>query len=261
MKKSAMLLAGLLTCFGLVSCDDSATPETASLYGVINDCLVGKIDITYTGKTVSEAKIDEAYFLTQTALLPAEHEGIADTDTISVTVESWSGLATNTYSKYMKVGDTVYTGTLREATSEEYGLAEYIKWTSSSTDDLFNSVKSSAAAAEQWYNDIVNGNVNFCTATGTVIEDIPLGYKTAGYTTPNKAAEGSTYWPQTETVMGWKGNIAKVEDALCIDYSSKPVVNLNDDKIWWINNTASGATIERFAEYVDLVYNFFVSAE
>ena len=146
MKKSAMLLAGLLTCFGLVSCDDSATPETASLYGVINDCLVGKIDITYTGKTVSEAKIDEAYFLTQTALLPAEHEGIADTDTISVTVKGWSGPATNTYSKYMKVGDTVYTGTLREATSEEYGLAEYIKWTSSSTADLFNSVKSSAAA-------------------------------------------------------------------------------------------------------------------
>ena len=63
----------------------------------------------------------------------------------------------------------------------------------------------------------------------------------------NKASADSNYWPTKEGVLGWKGNIAKIEAALVGKDLSKDTVD----------KTASGATTGSFQTYIDLATKAF----
>ena len=63
----------------------------------------------------------------------------------------------------------------------------------------------------------------------------------------NKASADSKYWPTKEGVLGWKGNIAKIEAALVGKDLSKDTVD----------KTASGATTGSFQTYIDLATKAF----
>lgn len=224
--------------------------RAATGYQVLNTNCVDKIDITIDADNkVTSAQINETVYGTDEA---AYLKGVttATDDMLSVTTTNWSGEVTKCYAKYLKIGDTVYTGTVRDAAL----AGENIQYASSNDDDLTRTINKNPS---WYYNHVLANDISIVDSTGAALknasdEEYPVGY-IAEYTSGLKAESNNTYW--TTGTLGWKGNAAKFEAALVgLDLNATANTATQDatSKIWSIGTVSTGATISAFSGWYTL---------
>ncbi len=259
MKKTLVLSSvALLACGLMSSCGDStAEPVACSAYGVVNGgACVAEVKLTVADKLIKTISINETYTpVTWTELSATEAETV---ENISVEVTSWSGTKTINYAKYVKVDGVVYTGEKLDAAAD----GQYVKYMAG-TVSLMEKIKDNS----EWYWNCVVDAANKITvasnAEGTAVSDHVYFAQKAF-----KADENSTYWPQTATALGWKGNIAAIEAYLVGKDPSKIASFVKateageDEKKYFMDGTVStGATINATDAYLQLAKAAFAKVK
>jgi hypothetical protein len=267
--------------------------ETATFYGLSDGgTLVGKVELAVDAKThtIMNAYIDEGFLPSTIASInPTEISTLTlteGTDYFDKAAVVYGRTVTYHFAKYLVVNGITFTGTLRD---EAYH-GEWMKYSSEANkiDDLYDYINGSSAAAQWYFNSLKEhkAEVDTYDATGKKYVSTGLTMGTSGKGTFFKADRKNTYWPEdaANEVLGWKGNIAKLEAALVgldlynvddTDGSGVPVSptasqqttdkTAKDYNHWYINiksqgvSIDSGATIETFAEYINSVYFAYCS--
>jgi len=271
MKRNFLLAAALVLSVGaLASCGDTSsvtstvasdsTPTsevakvngTATAYGVVHTTNITAVTIVVEDDLTTSVKIDETYTPSDWALVdPAEVDG-QTIETITVTAEDHSGNPTDfTYAKYIEVDGEVYTG--EAVVAEDVKNSQIVNYSNDDCDDLFAHISENA---EWYFTAAKEGKLSMVAdAEGTAFATpYTLGTVTS-YGTNFKADVDNTYWPVSDfALLGWKGNIAKIEAALTgLDLSTAPeVVKGETTGTYTFGGVETGATMAFASTYVTL---------
>jgi hypothetical protein len=277
-----ILNAGLISIALVASMASCGKTVSATAYGVINgDCIASVAITAYKGK-VTSCKIDETFAPCYWARIDLTK--VTETPvTIDLDIPTYAGSTTMVavhFAKYIALGGYIYEGQ-EETDTALTGEGEYVTYTAmdtakapSGTSTWFQYVSASdsngnlGTKAGWYFNCMKSGNYS-ALAFADVTKTIP----TAALNIPGslfKADEACTYWPEDDTnsVMGWKGNIAKIEKYF-VGTAIKPlsgstgtaVVEQGNDKIWTVDTVTTGATITNFATYYQIANWAFAKIE
>lgn len=169
------------------------------------------------------------------------------------------GRGTGDFAKYIKIGDKLFTGTVRDAALVIDGVTyanQAVKYSDGVIEDLFVWLKNSEANCKWYVEQILAEKAFIAKADGTK----------ADYTVKGNAANGFTksttgYWV-VEDGLGWSGNMAKIAEALVgtkVNASALDLVQ-GEDKIWTIKGTASGSTVKDFKDYYEVARRAYNTA-
>lgn len=213
-------------------------------YGVVSDNLI-RAEVQVKNKVVNSVRFDEVKFAPETIGVTTAAAG---DNVVTKKVKD----ADQTFAKYLKVGDKLYTAAEGDALSYKNGdtnLAAY-----------YQDENRTQAELSDFYYNLVNNFVYGADSTGARIK---------GEIAPilSKASYDSDYWTaktgyvkQNQTVDGsqWKWNIQKIEAALKgKDLSQTVKTDQGGDKVWTLDSVSTGATIGSFEDYIELAEKAF----
>jgi hypothetical protein len=207
--------------------------------------------------------INETFFASEMAYIKDDAQLNGQTsETISVQVTGYDGsTSTKKYAKYLKIDGKVFTGAAYDA---KYN-GEVVKYTADGIADLFDYVNSSAANAQWYYTAVENHNISIVkNAAGDAFETAVVLGAVQNDGALFKADVNSTYWVQgSKYPLGWKGNVAKVKEALIGKalFEAPAITRDATSKVWSLGGVATGSTINAFDKYVALAVNAFNGTE
>lgn len=253
LKKLFLSLVVLLSVFSLAAC--GGKEKEAKGYGIVHKDYVGVADMKVKKGEVTAVTFEEYYLPYSWASLDIAGEEKPEDVLADVTL----GRGTGDFAKYIKIGDKLFTGTVRDAALEIEGVTyanQAVKYSAEGIEDLFVWLKNSEANCKWYVEQILAEKAFIAKADGTK----------ADYTVKGNAANGFTksttgYWV-VENGLGWSGNMAKIAEALVgtkVNASALDLVQ-GEDKIWTIKGTASGATVTDFKDYYEVARRAYNTA-
>jgi len=272
MKRNLLLAAALVLSVGaLASCGDTTSSATsaetsvstvtsevvkvngnATEYGVVHTVNITSVSIEVENDLTTSVKINETFTPSDWALVDADEVAGQTIDTITVTAEDHSGTPTDfTYAKFIEVDGDIYTGTAVAA--EDVTNSQIVNYSNSDCEDLFAYISENA----EWYFNVAEeGKLSIVAdAEGTVFGTPYTLGTVATYGTNFKADVDNTYWPVSDfALLGWKGNVAKIEAALTgLDLSTAPEVAKGETTgTYTFAGVETGATMAFTSTYVAL---------
>ena len=268
MKKNAFVGAILFAGLVLVGCTEvsssvssmsssSSAPEVIESgigYGLTHGHYVGIATVETLNDVVTDITIDE-YFLPYSwgKVALTDFQTYPD-DVISVV----GSRGTSYYSKYVTIGDKVFT-----ATAVASGTAQIVNYEATGIPNLDTWVDVEENA--QWYVEQVEAEAFFlATSTGTEHPNLVRSDATsnAGMT---KSTSG--YWAQSQTVIrGWSGNMQAIIDAFIgtrLDFTitseDRTVATDTEPSYWIVDGEATGATLTDFLDYYALLQRAYAN--
>ncbi len=158
------------------------------------------------------------------------------------TTEIFKYIAVDT--KVYTFNETAYADGIAADSSYKYYNA-YVAADSTTLADYENSALTDNAKGQAYVEAYEAGKIKiYSDASGTKSTGI-IGR----HGNLNKSHADSTYWPTTETALGWKGNIAKIEQAFEADKALFEV----DFKAEGVTTDLAGATVGAKYTYADVI--------
>ena len=233
LKAAAGVLLAVCLVTGIAGCSEIDLAGEGTAYGVVGS-YVGFITVrTDAEGKVTNVIIDEM----QTPEHWAKKTAFDDFDE--------GDFLENGYAKKVVIGNKVFEAISADAAGyPDYRLAEY-----NTGVGLLEWLRSGLNA--KWYVEQMKlGNYGVSKAAGGVNNE----YKNANELSLGdlwlKSKNG--YWPAGYG-LGWKANIEAIQNYLMQNgFADKGIAVRGEDKVWTINGTATGATINACNEYINL---------
>ncbi|MDR3318662.1 MAG: hypothetical protein LBS99_04425 [Clostridiales bacterium] len=247
------VLTGVTIIIGLAACAQGggvAAPAsaTAVAYGRVHGAgSLGRVQITANKDgAVSAAEIDETFFPVTNGWTQYG-AGVYGADGFEnyYTYGAEESPITTAYAKYIKVGDKTFeaTGTAATPVYKETGGNVY---------DLEKLLQSGDFEICEWYyKAVTTGKAQILKKYGdTLAKDVDAKHSSVTF---NKKSASSAYWAASDNAIGWKGNIAELEDYIRnngVNYGYDSFSRAEDGNYWVIGDTATGATLTDMGDYM-----------
>ena len=193
-----------------------------------------------------DIKIDEVFLPANWAKQGTEGENASFTDT-------WTDAAIeDTYAKYIRIDDKVFEATVLTARGK-HSMPVYAEVNGGDITDLEAQLVEDAELRTWYYEAAINDSFKIVKKVGEDFED-----EKEGKNNPNGSLfkSQSNYWPSSEGVMGWKGNIAKMVDYLKANGVKFDLDDIDKDSetgTFFISDVDTGATLTDFTDYMTVV--------
>ncbi len=212
---------------------DEPKEVSATGYGIVHKSYVGIADITVKDGKVTALKFEEVYLPDHWAGLD---EAVADASVVYTSRNKDAYAA-----KYVMVGDKKFTASVSEdkktVTYSAEGIVDLKAW-----------INESEANAEWYAKELLAGNAKATDASWNKLSAQITADKEGGFT---KSATG--YWSGDNYPLGWKGNMAALEEALIgtsMGFKDADLVKDETSKLWSFAGTVTKATLTDAKDYV-----------
>ncbi len=238
MNKVFTLLLALTALITISACGSTEDQDWLyDGYALVHGHYVGVVNIEVDEENVvSDIWLDEYYLPYNWARVSEDHAG-AD-DVIEVTMRGNPVY----FAKYIVIEDTLFTG---EATDG------YVAYTAEDIDDFYTWIDVEENA--DWYvRQVQEGNFFLANEDGS-----KSSYERVESSSLEAMRKSeSDYWRFGD--LGWDGNRDKTVDALIgLNLSDEPTIERNEDNIWEVNDSETGATWNDFKDYYDVILRAF----
>jgi len=244
-----MTVLVLVTLVGCGGTEEAAAPtgyapgQTVEAYDYVHGGYVGKAEVSTTDDGNFEVTLDEAFLPHTLAVVDAEASDWNENNTVTYTSHGRQSHV----AKYVVYNDTTYVGTTF-GTSVVWVEADEQGNPAGNT-SLEMAIIRNEETMRAYYNGIGNGA--FQVLTG--FDATPQPVETTSYGSLYK--RGSEYWAEGGHGLGWNVNIEAIQNTAQeagVSYSFDEISKNNDD-VWKVADTVSGATASDFKEYFALV--------
>ncbi|MDR3318661.1 MAG: hypothetical protein LBS99_04420 [Clostridiales bacterium] len=251
----AVLAAALALSSLIAACSPSKpaapAPATAVAYGRVHGAgYIGRVQITANKNgAVSAAEIDETFFPVLngwTAYTAGVYGADGFEDYYAYGAEE--APITTAYAKYIRIDERTFEAAGTAATP-------VYRETSGNVYDLEKLLQSGDDGICGWYYDAVTtGKAQILKKDGEIlVADTPAKHSSVTF---NKRGADSAYWQAGGAGLGWKANIAALEDyiiAYGMNYAYDSFSKSEESgytSYWEINDALTGATLSDMGDYL-----------
>ena len=261
-KKFLTAIVALVAVLSIAGCkkDDGkkVAYKEATGYGIVHKDYVGMAEMTVIDGKVARVLFDEAFLPYTWAQVKVAGETVP-----SDVLEYTNSKGATVYNgKYIKIGDKLFTGSVREkvlvvknVSGEDIEVAnQKVKYSADGIDDLYTWLKASEANCEWYVNELKAGKAYVAKQDG----------QKASYEFNNMGGffkSSTNYWAAGSVGLGWAENLRALAIAIQGTNMSTALTKIvKEEGTWKIDNTVSKATLTDFKDYYVVAQNAFKTA-